>query len=1306
MNSTRKTVLYIVGLVLSLSCLALTASQSGATGLTVVVLGSSTAWGANATPMSQSWVNRYTAYLQSVDPANRVVNLAVIGTTTYHILPNGTPPVAGRPGIYPGHNITAALALHPDAVIVNMPSNDTANGFTASEQQANYQAIASAANNAGVPLWVATTQPRNMALPLRQIQMTMRDWIKSTFGTKAIDFWTTLADSDALMVQKYNSGDGLHFNNAGHAILFERVVQAGIPQALNHPVLCPTLNPSDLSPAVIAQPYSNQITVTGGTGDYSFVGTGLPSWLALSTTGILSGTPPDTNDASFLVTVTDLATLCSSTRNYTLLVTCPPFALPPPQLPNATVGSPYNVSLGPPPPDPNTVPAGGARYTYSGTLPDGFVLNPNGSVTGTPIASGPQNFTVTITDTVTGCQEQSAESIQVLCPTIALTPSQGAPTSLPAATAGQAYSQTVGVPSATGGYTFTVSSGTLPSGLDMSATGALATISGIPSVAGSYDFEITATDTGSGCSGTQSYRIVVTCPTLAFTPNTGATTALLDAGIAQAYSQTITVAGGSGSYSFGSADIPAWLTMAASTTEPATAVLSGTPTEAGDFSFTVTATESKAGGCAASQTYSVHVAGPLPLIFCPGGIAVTAAPGSCSAPVAFAVRASGTPPPTVVTRLHSTGEIVASGAIFPIGTSTVDCSASNGLMPDATCSFDVIVSAAPLPTPPAEGFYQGFEVDSEGWHSAGTTTAVLRVPSGTHGIASRTGEFHAEASGPFDALHTDGGALTDWGGARTIFYKGGYTTSIAVYLDVAGIPANDTRFAWDSAVNDSSGALRRDFVFNVGGYTDGAQPSYAISAGMSTERSTALLTDPAGDPLIVTTSGWYTLQHRFTDHGGVLQAELTVIDSTGAVLHSWTLSDPRDAMCGIGGDRTGAFTLQEYPYVAFDDSSLLFNDATTRTYFRDADGDGFGDGTKPIQMTAAVPPTGYVSDGTDCNDVDATVHAPQAYYRDADGDGYGDPSNSIVYCSAAAAITVGGVAYVSNHDDCNDNDPALAYPVIYYRDQDGDGFGDPASPLGLCSTQPPTGYVRGNTDCNDLSALIHPGVHDVTDGLDNNCNGFVDEGVMVSLDFESLSGGQAVAEAYAAQSVHFRNALAVQDSHPFQNYFPPASGIVNVTNDLSDIAPHTDIEITFDAPEQVVSVFVTARRTATMTAYDLSGNVVGSQTVTGNYQSLPGGTNHPNALLKISTPTPTISRVVFSDSGNEPSSITIDDLSFAPTGYPCNFIGVTRALRLAAGLDVSDAADARLTSGANPTIIELSDAVRLVRCATGLCSTP
>ncbi|MDZ7267733.1 MAG: GDSL-type esterase/lipase family protein [candidate division KSB1 bacterium] len=205
-----------------------TAAQTQAAGLHMVVLGSSTAEGTGPRDPNNAWVNRYRAFLQSRNPANVVTNLARGGYTTYHILPDGTTPPPGRPAPDHERNINKALSLKPSAIIINLPSNDAASGYPVKEQLANYEAVLAKARAATVPVWITTTQPRNLPATQRQLLIAMRDSTRARWREQVIDFWSGLANVDGTIVPAYDSGDGVHLNDAAHGILYDRVVAAGV----------------------------------------------------------------------------------------------------------------------------------------------------------------------------------------------------------------------------------------------------------------------------------------------------------------------------------------------------------------------------------------------------------------------------------------------------------------------------------------------------------------------------------------------------------------------------------------------------------------------------------------------------------------------------------------------------------------------------------------------------------------------------------------------------------------------------------------------------------------------------------------------------------------------------------------------------------------------------------------------------------------------------------------------------------------------------------------------------------------------
>ena len=142
---------------------------SGKDVIRIVVLGSSTAAGTGPTDPAKAWVNQYRTYIQSLNPSSEVINLAVGGYTTAKVMPDGYADTD------PLHNISKALSNAPDAILINLPTNDAASGISVDQQLANYSVILAAAKAKNVPVWVTTTQPRYLSTELRQNLMNMRD---------------------------------------------------------------------------------------------------------------------------------------------------------------------------------------------------------------------------------------------------------------------------------------------------------------------------------------------------------------------------------------------------------------------------------------------------------------------------------------------------------------------------------------------------------------------------------------------------------------------------------------------------------------------------------------------------------------------------------------------------------------------------------------------------------------------------------------------------------------------------------------------------------------------------------------------------------------------------------------------------------------------------------------------------------------------------------------------------------------------------------------------------------------------------
>jgi len=63
-------------------------------------------------------------------------------------------------------------------------------------------------------------------------------------------------------------------------------------------------------------------------------------------------------------------------------------------------------------------------------------------------------------------------------------------------------------------------------------------------------------------------------------------------------------------------------------------------------------------------------------------------------------------------------------------------------------------------------------------------------------------------------------------------------------------------------------------------------------------------------------------------------------------------------------------------------------------------------------------------------------------------------------------------------------------PGTWYRDDDVDGYGTMSVQQTSCV--PPEGYAAATGDCNDADAAIHPGATEQCNGVDDDCDGTVD----------------------------------------------------------------------------------------------------------------------------------------------------------------------------------------------------------------------
>ena len=228
----------------------------------------------------------------------------------------------------------------------------------------------------------------------------------------------------------------------------------------------------------------------------------------------------------------------------------------------------------------------------------------------------------------------------------------------------------------------------------------------------------------------------------------------------------------------------------------------------------------------------------------------------------------------------------------------------------------------------------------------------------------------------------------------------------------------------------------------------------------------------------------------------------------------------------IDGNVTGNHGQTDYWVVK------LNSNCVKRIFYADEDNDGFGN--IMIDSLSCAILNHYVEDSTDCNDLDSLIN-PYAieicndiddncnfdidegltintFYIDADSDNFGD---SDVFINSCLEIIAG---YVSDSTDCDDANN-LIYPgateicdyldndcdgiiddnLIYihsFEDADADNYGN--IEVDSLSCEIPGGFVEDDSDCDDTNPFIYPGADEILNGLDDNCNELIDEGLEIN----------------------------------------------------------------------------------------------------------------------------------------------------------------------------------------------------------------